>query len=191
MSVRSSRPYGTAVLSAVLVSALGACTSGETPTAPSTQPSETESSTPESVTPSITRDLPPEQRQSLAEVPQDGLCRLVSADELTRLGMQVEAGAPRQIGFDPPSRGCTYEARTGVRSVLIGVQPAGFGGLGRTEVALGPVRGTQTLHVNDCTVFAEVAGATLQVTVRAGEADSDQCDTAQAIAQYVLPAVRH
>lgn len=189
MSVSSAR--GTSVWAVALVAALAACTPGGEPVVPSAEPSESGESAPESVDPSIAREVPPEQRKPLARIPLDELCGLISAEELAQLGAaELEPGQPREIGFEPPARGCTYSAPTGAREVLVGAQRAGLGELGQTEVQLGPVRGTQTRHVNDCTVFADVEGATLQVTVREAEADSEQCDAAQAIAQYVLPAVR-
>ncbi|GAA2818623.1 DUF3558 family protein [Saccharopolyspora taberi] len=165
----------------------GCVPGGQEPAPPTEPPSPTTATTSESsVTPSITRDLPPEQRRRLAEVPTDRLCELVSPDELAQLAFPVEPGRPREVGFDPPARGCAYDARPGDRSVLVGVQPEGYADLGTTEVSLGSVPGSQTLHANDCTVFAGVPGATLQIAVRAGESDSDQCETAQAVAQYVL-----
>lgn len=48
---------------------------------------------------------------------------------------------------------------------------------------------SQTLRANGCTVYAAAGGATLQVAVTTAEADSEQCDTAQAVARYVLPAL--
>ena len=176
------------LLSGVLV----ACGPGDGSPAPSTAPSEPESSTPDAVTPSITREVPPEQQRSLADIPRSELCGLVSVAELAELGAPaVEPGKPREIGFEPPVRGCAYDSSTGPRAVLVGVQPAGFGTLGHDEVDLGSTRGTQTLHANDCTVYTDVQGATLQITVRRPAAEAEQCDTAQAIAQYVLPVVRH
>lgn len=186
-----------AVWPTVIVLGFGAataCTSGgpatptSTPTLPGT--SESESTSPP-VAPSISREVPPERRQRLAEVEPKQLCELVTPEELSRLAFPVEPGHAREIGFDPPVRGCTFDATTGVRSVLIAAQPAGLGQAGRDEVELGSVGGTQTLHVNDCTVFADVPGATLQVAVTASEADTVQCQTAQGVAQYVLAGLVH
>ncbi|MBB5154657.1 DUF3558 family protein [Saccharopolyspora phatthalungensis] len=157
--------------------------------APTTRTSTAEESAPESPAPSITRKVPPEQRKKLAELPADQLCGLVDPGELSALAFPVDAGKSREIGFDPQVRGCSFEARNGKRSVLIGAQPEGFAMLGRDEVNLGTVRGTQTMHASDCTVFAGVAGATLQISVTAGEADTDQCAKAQLVTQYVLAAL--
>lgn len=180
-------------LSAVaLLGMVTGCTSDEqTPpaAAPTTQTTSAEESATESAAPSITRNVPPEQRKRLADLPADQVCGLVDQDELSVLAFPVESGVSRQVGFDPPVRGCTFQARSGGRSVLIGTQPEGFATLGRDEVDLGTVRGTRTMHASDCTVFAGVAGATLQVVVTAGEAGTDQCEKAQRVAQYVLAAV--
>ncbi|GAB3294070.1 DUF3558 family protein [Parasphingorhabdus pacifica] len=187
-----SATRGSAAFGVLLAAALVACAPGGDSPSPSAAPSETESSAPDSVTPSITREVPPEQRRALGEIPVGQLCGLVTVGQLDELGVSgLQRGKPREVGFEPPARGCSFDSGTDERSVLIGVQPADFGGLGRDEVDLGSTNGTETLHANDCTVYTDVEGATLQVTVREGEADSDQCDTAQAIAQYVLPAVRH
>ena len=173
-----------------VVGVVAGCTSGgQSP--PTSAPSSSTSgeSTPESVTPSITREVPPAQRQRLVDLPADRLCGLVSPEDLARLAFPVEPGRPREIGFDPPARGCTFNARSGVRSILIGIQPQGYGLLGAKQVDLGGVRGTKIRHANDCTVLADVTGATLQVSVVAGEADSEQCESAQGVAQYVAAGV--
>ena len=180
-----------AIVPAALITLLAAgCTQGGPGPAPATTSPGTTTSQPESVAPSITRQVPPEQRRALADASAKQLCGLVTVDELGKLAFPVGAGAPREIGLEPSVRGCQFEAQNGSRSILIGSQPDGFGGLGDEEVELGAVRGTQQLHVNDCTVFAPQAGATLQVTVNAPEADSDDCETAQGITQYVLAGVR-
>jgi hypothetical protein len=179
-----------AVWSTVVAMGFGAaagCSPGgsDTPSESSTPTSGNESAS-RSVTPSITREVPPERRQHLAQLAPDQLCGLVGMEEVRKLAFPVEPGQPREIGFDPPIRGCTFKAPNGVRSVLIGAQPAGMAQIGHEEVALGEVKGMQTMHANDCTVFADVEGATLQIAVTAGEADTTQCDTAQGVAQYVL-----
>ena len=170
---------------------LAGCTSGAPgPTPPTEQPtSSTEETSASSVTPSITRDLPPEQRRPLAEIPPERLCELIGPDELSGLAFPVQPGQVREVGFDPPARGCTYGARSGEGSVLVGVQPEGYGDLGTTEVNLGQVPGSQTQHADDCTVFAGVRGATLQVVIRPGESEADPCESAQAVAQYALGAL--
>ncbi len=173
------------------IGVLAGCTPGGAPAGPTTSastPGSTGESTPDSVTPSITRELPPEQRRELARIPTDQLCGLLNPQEIEELVEHpVKPGTGREIAS--VARGCTFEAPTGVRSVLIGVQQPGYGQLGTENVQLGPVPGTKQLHANDCTVYADVAGATLQIGVSAAEADSDQCDSAQAVAQYVLPAL--
>ncbi|MFD0918439.1 DUF3558 family protein [Saccharopolyspora rosea] len=168
----------------VLVWLLSSCAQPPTGAPPSAQPSSPERTPATTVAPSITRDVPPEQRRRLADVPQ--LCDLVSPQELGELAFPVDPGRPRDTGFNPPVRGCTYQETNGSRSVLIGQQPTGYAALGRTEVELGAVPGTRTLNAGDCTVFAGVSGAVLQVSVTADEATSEQCDAAQGIAQYVL-----
>ncbi|QUH05270.1 DUF3558 family protein [Saccharopolyspora erythraea] len=178
-------------LAPVLGLAVAGCAPGGAPGAPSQPPAATtsEETSSESVTPSITRDLPPEQRRPLTAIPTNELCGLVSPDELARLAFPVEPGTAREVGFDPPARGCSYQARTGDQSVLVAAQPEGYAELGTTPVNLGSAQGTQALHANDCTVFVPLPGATLQIVVGAGEADADQCDTAQSVAQYVLGAL--
>ena len=181
-----------ALVPAALVVVLAACTSGGSLPLPSSAPqtSGSDESEPESVTPSITREVPPELRVRLADASAERLCGLVGVDELGQLAYPVRRGVPREIGLEPPVRGCQFAADTGVRSILIGTQPEGYAGLGQDEVRLGELPGTETLRANDCTVFAGVPGATLQVTARAAEADSDECETAQGVAQYVLAGVR-
>jgi hypothetical protein len=185
------RWYG--MVLAVLGFVAGCSSGGQPPTATTTSPSssdQTAESTAKSVTPSITRDVPPPQRQPLAGIAPDRLCDLVSPDDLGKLAFPVQPGRVRDLGGQPPVRGCVYDARGSARSVLIGVQPQDYGQLGSTQVELGSA-GTEVQHANDCTVLAPVAGATLQVVVAGSGTDSSQCDTAQAIAQYVLPAVTH
>jgi len=178
-----------AIAPTVLVGLLAAGCSGSVPVpvpAPST--SGTTTSEPESVEPSITRQVPPDRRTPLARASAQQLCGLVTPDELGRLaGFPVQPGVPNEV--EPSIRGCRYAAAD-TRSILVAAQPDGYGSLGKEEVELGPVRGTQSLHANDCTVYAPVAGSTLQVAVNAAEADSDECDSAQGIAQYVLAGLR-
>ncbi|WP_243790221.1 DUF3558 family protein [Saccharopolyspora gloriosae] len=180
-----------AVLVPALAVVLAGCTSGGPPPAPSSTPttSGSDQAEPETVTPSITREVPPERRQDLAGASAEQLCGLINVDELGRFGYAVRPGVAREIGFDPPVRGCRFEAQSGVRSILIASQPQEYAGLGEDEVRLGEVPGTKTLRANECSVFAGVGRGTLQVTVQSAEADSDECDAAQGIAQYVLSAV--
>ncbi|MGW0891864.1 DUF3558 family protein [Saccharopolyspora sp. NPDC002578] len=189
------RPTNSAAVlvpTAALAVVLAACTSGGTPPAPSSAPatSGSDQTEPESVTPSITREVPPQQRRSLAGASAPQLCGLITVDELAQFGYTVRPGVPREIGFEPPVRGCQFQADSGVRSILIASQPEGYSDLGEDEVRLGELPGTETLRANDCTVFAAAGDATLQVTAKAAEADSDECEAAQGITQYVLAAVR-
>lgn len=165
------------------------CTSGGPGPVPSVTPSlTTSSSASQAATPSISRDVPPDQRRSLGALGAADLCASVTPDELGRLAYPVQPGQPSE---EPPARGCTFHAGAGTRSILVAAQPDGYGEVGRDEIALGGVRGTQTTHANDCTVYAPVQGATLQVTATAAEADSNQCEQAQSVAQYVLPGLVH
>ncbi|WP_229680223.1 DUF3558 family protein [Saccharopolyspora thermophila] len=178
-------------LSAIaLVGVVAGCTAGESgpPTVPpAAQTSTTEEVTSSAAAPSLTRTVSPEQRRRLADLTPEQVCGLVDVGDLSALAFPVDSGHPREVGF--AVRGCSFQARSGERSVVIGAQPEGYGTLGREEVDLGPVRGSQTLHASDCTVFVPVAGATLQVSVTAGETSAEQCQTAQHVAQYVLAAV--
>lgn len=174
------------------ISCLTGCTSGGPAPAPTASPSasgQVPETTAKSVAPSITRTVPPGQRQQLAAIPPDRLCDLVSPNDLGTLAFPVGAGSVEDVGTQPVTRGCRYDQPGGPRSVLIGVQPQGYGALGLVQVVLGTVRGTQTQHANDCTVLADVRGATLQVVVAGNKTDSSQCDQAQAIAQYALAAL--
>ncbi|MDR7302380.1 DUF3558 domain-containing protein [Haloactinomyces albus] len=137
------------------------------------------------VPPSIARDVPAEKRTRLGALSSEQLCGLVTPEVLGRLAFPVQAGQPREVDADPPVRGCSFAADSGDRSVLISAQPEGFVEVGVDEVDLGELRGSRTLHGTDCTVFAGVSGATLQVSVTAADAGSEQCDTAAAVAGYV------
>ena len=143
---------------------------------------------PAAVTPSISRDVPPPERPRLGDLPAAGLCDLLSPEELEKLAFHVEPGEPSDT---PPARGCTFHALNGVRSVLVAAQPPGYEAVGEDQVNLGPVPATETMHANDCTLFVGVRDATLQVTATAGDADSDQCEQAQAVGQYLLPLIAH
>lgn len=176
---------------ATMACAAGCTSGGQSPTRPpspsaSGQASET---TAKSVEPSITRTVPPAQRQQLAAIPTDRLCGLVPATDLSRLAFPVDTGNVVDLGMQTPARGCRYDQPGGPRSILIGVQPQGYGALGLVRVALGTTLGSETQHANDCTVLAGVQGATLQVVVSGNGTDSGQCDQAQAVAQYALSAL--
>lgn len=82
--------------------------------------------------------------------------------------------------------GCEFPGQEGKRSIIIGSQPAGWGDLGGTEVDLGGVRGSQELHGGDCTVYAPVNAATLQVSVVTDEPDDETCQHAAGVAEYLL-----
>lgn len=183
------------LISAVLVSAgLSGCTAAEpvVPGPPSAQPSTSEESTATSTVPSISREVPPEQRRMLGSLSAQDLCGLVRPDELAALAsFDVEPGQPREVGIEPPVRGCGFPARGDGREVLVGAQAPGFADLGTEEVELGAVRGTRVLRTSDCTVYAPVAGATLQVSVISGDTDSDSCRAASDVAQYLLPGLVH
>jgi hypothetical protein len=138
-----------------------------------------------SATPSMTREVPPEQRQRLGGMPADRICGLIAPTDLEKLAFGVEPGQPRQSG-EPPVLGCEFAGRSGKRSIVVGAQPEGFAELGTTEVELGRVAGTQELRAGDCTVYAPVRGATLQVSVTTGEADEETCQNAAGIAEYLL-----
>ncbi|TWF94939.1 DUF3558 family protein [Saccharopolyspora dendranthemae] len=176
----------------VLASAgLTSCTAVQevVPGPPSAQPSTSEESAETSTAPSITREVPPEQRRMLGALPAADLCGLIRPEEIAAMAFDVEPGVPREVGIEPPVRGCGFHARSGNREVLVGAQPAGFADLGTEEVELGAVRGTQVMRTGGCTVYAPVADATLQISVITGETDADQCTTASDIAQYAMAAV--
>lgn len=175
---------GVAVLTAVL--AVAGCSGEQQSTPTSTPPATSSGESTESVAPSVTREVPPEQQQKLADLKADQLCGLVSPEDLAKLAFPVEPGRPREAGVAPPIRGCTFAGRNGVRSILIGSQPEGYGEAGVKAVNLGGIRGTKVLHANDCTVLTGVFGGTLQVVVSATEADSDDCDTAQSVTRYLV-----
>ncbi|MER7012317.1 DUF3558 family protein [Saccharopolyspora sp. NPDC000359] len=184
------RPWRWAAAVALLTAVSG-CAAEQSPPAGTPSTSETASEEPdtESAEPSITRDIPPEQRAHLAELSGEQICQLADPADLEALAFAVEPGRPRELGFDPPVRGCEFHAQSGGRSVLVGAQRDGFAELGRDEVELDAGRGSRTLRASDCTVYAGVAGATLQVSVTAAEADSDDCGVAERITEYVLPAL--
>ncbi|MDI2031222.1 DUF3558 family protein [Saccharopolyspora sp. TS4A08] len=179
------------LISAVACTALAGCSAVQevVPTPPSSEPSTSEESTATSTAPSITRDVPPEQRRMLGTLTAADLCGLLRPDEIAALAFDVEPGRPREVGIEPPVRGCAFESRTGGRQVLIGAQAPGYADLGDEEIELGPVRGTKVLRTSDCTVYAPVAEATLQVSVISGETDSDLCRMASDVTQYVLPVL--
>ncbi len=127
----------------------------------------------------------------LGDLSPDRLCGLVAPAAMERLAFAVEPGEPREISFDPPVRGCLFEAVGTPRSVLISAQPEGFGTVGWTEVDMGRVPASKTRHANDCTVYAGVAGATLQVTVTATRVEAQRCENAEDVTGYVLEALVH
>ncbi|SFS45460.1 DUF3558 family protein [Saccharopolyspora flava] len=179
------------LISAVACTALAGCSAVEqvVPAPPSSEPSTSEETAETSTTPSITREVPPEQRRKLGTLSAADLCGLLRPDEIAKLAFDVEPGKPREVGVEPQVRGCAFDSRTGGRQVLIGAQAPGFADLGTDEIELGPVRGTKVLRTSDCTVYAPVTEATLQVSVISGETDSDLCRTASDVTQYLLPGV--
>lgn len=184
MSVRRGIP----VIAGVLIAT--SCSGGSP--LPDDPPDESEGvsrTTAKASPPSLTREVPRGQRQELGKLSGQQLCELVKAEDLRELAFEVEPGTPHELTSQPPAQGCLFEAPQGVRSIMLGAQPSGYGDLGRDEVELGETRGSETLYANDCTVFVEVENATLQVVVTVAEADSDQCEMAESIAQYTLPAL--
>lgn len=168
--------------------AAGCTSDGQTP-APSVMPSLTSSSSAsQAATPSVSRDVAPDQRRAMTTMSAADLCGTVSPDDLAKLAYPVQPGQPSET---QPARGCTFSADGGTRSILVAAQPDGYGQVGEEEIAFGDVHGTQTAHANDCTVYVPVLGATLQITATAAEADSNQCEQAQSVAQYVLPGLVH
>lgn len=174
---------------ALLVGAgvLAGCTGGGRSPEPAGPPSTPEETGP--VPPSLAREVPREERVRLGSLSSERMCALVTPEVLGELAFPVQAGRPREVSFDPPVRGCRFEAADGTRSVLVSAQPEGLGTVGSQEVDLGEVRGSRTLHVNDCTVLAGVSRATLQVSVAGADVDTEQCDTATAVAGYVVEAL--
>ncbi len=172
------------------VASVSACTSGQPSGGQASSASGTPSTTSDSSRPPVVRVVPPQQRQALASLAPQQVCDLVTPADLARLAFPVQPGVPREVSFDPPVRGCSFdEPNKGGRSVLVGVQPPGFDRLGLKDASLHGAPGTKTEHANDCTVFSPVSGAALQVTVRTGESDSSRCETAEAVTEYVLPAL--
>lgn len=184
-------PVRRGVPATLLLLLVAGCSSGEPPvdlpgdeTGASTEPSRKPAADP-----SITREVPPDEREQLRTLSAERLCDLVTPEELGKLAFPVERGEPRDIGGDPPVRGCSYGAPDTVNTILLGTQPAGYWKLGQDEIDLNGVTGTETLHANDCTVYAPVTGGTLQVVVREPEADTEQCEAAESVAQYTLAAL--
>lgn len=186
------RRVGVAVPVIGLLAGLGVtgCT-GQVPgvdAPPSDSATTEEGTTTATATPSLTREVPPERRVRLGDLSGERICGLISPRELEELAFAVEPGRPRQAG-EPPVRGCEFAAHQNGRSIVLGAQQEGFGTLGTTEVELGQVAATQELRAADCTVFAPVGGATLQVSVATGQADDETCQNAAEIADYLLPGL--
>lgn len=167
----------------VLLVALVGCSGGGSATDGAGSSSET---TPTSSGVSPTREVPEQERERLGALSAERLCELVGPDELGRSAFPVEAGSSEEVSFDPPVRGCRFPEREGERSVLIAAQPDGYHEVGPEEVTSLPVAASSASHANDCTVHSDVAGATLQVTVTAPDADSEQCETATEVSRRVL-----
>lgn len=179
-------------LSSLAVTVVGAgfaagCGPDGRSTVPNPVPSlTTSSSASQAATPSISREVPQDQRRELPALGAADLCAAVTPEDLAQLAYPVQPGQPAET---PPAKGCTFHAASGMRSLLVAAQPEGYGDIGRDEIELGDLRGSQTAHANDCTVYAPVRGGTLQVSAKAAEADSNQCEQAQEVAQFVLPGL--
>lgn len=144
----------------------------------------TSSSVSQAATPTISRDVPPDKRREVPAMSAADLCGTVTPEDLAQLAYPVQPGQPTET---PPAKGCAFNAASGTRSLLVAAQPDGYADVGRDEIELGDLRGSQSAHANDCTVYAPVKGGALQVTAKAAEADSNQCEQAQEVAQFVLP----
>ncbi|MBA8827143.1 hypothetical protein FHX42_004527 [Saccharopolyspora lacisalsi] len=174
------------VLAVLGLIAVSGCTQQQRPTDSGAPTSETTRSAMGSVPPSVAREVPPERRVRLARVSSERMCELVSPSVLDSLAFPVRPGRPREVGVDPPVRGCVFAARDDSGSVLVGTQPGGFADSGAREISLDGVRASKTRHANDCTVLAGVEGATLQVTVTEHGADPGRCESAASVARYAL-----
>ncbi|WP_438387145.1 DUF3558 family protein [Actinopolyspora saharensis] len=167
----------------VLLVTLAGCSDGGSTT---NGPGSSSATSPSSSGVSTTREVPEQERERLGRLSAGRLCELVGPEELGRSAFPVESGSSEEVSFNPPVRGCRFPEREGERSVLIAAQPDGYHELGGEEVTSLPVTASSASHVNDCTVYSDVAGATLQVTVTAPDADSAQCDTATEVSRRVL-----
>lgn len=197
-------------VSAAMVAGLGVLTACSGGGGQERSPETSETSRTGSPAPSVTRNVPPPERKQLAQLGPVALCGLVPRDVLARLAFEVREGVPREVSADPAVRGCLFDAaqddagqdgtapetsseQTSARnapgrnaSVLISAQPAGLEDLGWGEVDLGGVPASKARHANDCTVYAGVRDATLQVTVTSAQAGEEQCDTARDVATYAV-----
>ncbi|ASU81310.1 DUF3558 domain-containing protein [Actinopolyspora erythraea] len=137
---------------------------------------------------------PTEQREQLADLSAARMCSLTDPAELRELAFAVRDGQPEEVSFDPPVRGCRYGAEQEAeqdRSVLVAAQPDGFEGLGSEPVSELAVTASMTSYANDCTVYSDVAGATLQVVVSDGDSGTERCEAARRITRRVLGEVAH
>ncbi|WP_017976909.1 hypothetical protein [Actinopolyspora halophila] len=179
----SADPTRVSLCAGVLLITLVGCSGGDSATNGAGNSSET---SPGSSGVSPTREVPEKERERLGKLSAERLCELVGPDELGRSAFPVESGSSEEVSFDPPVRGCRFPERQGERSVLIAAQPDGYHEVGPEAVTSLPVTASSASHANDCTVYSDVAGATLQVTVVAPEADSEQCDTSTEVSRRVL-----
>lgn len=191
---------------------LSACTTADPSGPPSTEQPPPSSSGSPSTTPTP-RPVPPKDRVHLGALSAGESCDLLDRDTASQVAFPVEEGEPRNAGVDPQVPGCQFDGvdTDEQRSVLLGIQPAGFAELGREEVELddstssatvtssatstspnadAQPEATRTLRANSCTVYVPAGEATLQVAVRAADADSEQCDTAEALTAHITPALQ-
>ncbi|NYH78681.1 hypothetical protein FHR84_002006 [Actinopolyspora biskrensis] len=179
----SADPKRVSLCAGVLLVTLAGCSGGGSPADGAGSSSE---ASPSSSGVSTTREVPEKERERLGELSAERLCELVGPAELGRFAFPVESGSSEEVSFDPPVRGCRFPGREGERSVLVAAQPDGYHEIGSEEVTSLPVTASRTSHANDCTVYSDVAGTTLQVTVAVPEAGPEQCDTAAEVSRRVL-----
>lgn len=183
-------PRVTACAGALLVF-LSGCGGGGSTDTDSTGTGRTTTPAPSS---SATPTTPTEQRDELAELSAERMCSLVEPAELRELAFAVGNGKAEEVSFDPPVRGCRFPAKQAPESddsVLLAAQPDGFEQLGSERISDFPVVASRTSYANDCTVYSEVTGATLQVVVSDQESGTDQCEAAKRISRLVLESVAH
>ncbi|WP_092926008.1 DUF3558 family protein [Actinopolyspora alba] len=143
---------------------------------------------------SATPTTPAEQRDKLAELSAERMCSLVEPAELREPAFAVGNGKAEEVSFDPPVRGCRFPAEQDSEaddSVLLAAQPDGFDQLGSERVSDFPVAASRTSYANDCTVYSDVTGATLQVVVSDQDSGTEQCEAAERISRLVLDSVAH
>ncbi|MGJ7905687.1 DUF3558 family protein [Actinopolyspora sp. H202] len=183
----------TACAGALLVFLSGCGGGGGTDT-DSTGTGRTSTSAPSSSATTPTSTTPTEQRDKLAELSAERMCSLVEPAELREPAFAVGNGKPEEVSFDPPVRGCRFPAKQEAESddsVLLAAQPDGLDQLGSERISEFPVAASRTSYANDCTVYSDVTGATLQVVVSDQESGAEQCEAAKRISRLVLESVAH